>query len=166
MSKQSLTPLQRKAFFMALRPAAQEVGEEPEVYRKRILNEELGVEHLGEVSRNGDFDKLMARLWSDRGDYVRALGYSMGSLTRLRHLIVSAAERVVAAKGDWSGTAYDYIAGVMHQSGMAKGRPSILAARLASESGWLDFTEPQLKRLLMMLNTHIRRSKKGGAKWM
>ena len=49
MSKQSLTPLQRKAFFMALRPAAQEVGEEPEVYRKRILNEELGVEHLGEV---------------------------------------------------------------------------------------------------------------------
>ena len=163
MSKQSLTPLQRRAFFMALRPAALEVGEDPEPYRKRILKEELGVEHLGEVNRTGDFDKLMARLWSDRGDYVRALDYSMGSLTRLRHLVVAAAERIVAAKGDWTGTAYDYIAGVMHQCGMAQGRPSIVAARLGSESGWLDFTEPQIKRLLMMLNAHLSRRKKGGA---
>ena len=166
MSKQSLTPLQRKAFFMALRPAAQEVGEDPEAYRKRILNEELGVEHLGEVSRNGDFDKLMARLWSDRGDYERASDYAISNLKRLRHLVVSAAKRIVAAKDDWTGTAYDYIAGVMIQCGMAQGRPSVVASKLLSKFGWLEFNELQLKRLLMMLNTHIRRSKKGGAKWM
>ena len=74
-----LTPLQRKALFMGIRPAAIEVGEDPEVYRKRILKEELGVEHLDEVSRNGGFDKLMSRIWADRGDYERAISYSKGS---------------------------------------------------------------------------------------
>ena len=155
--KKPLTPLQRRLFFMAIRPAAQEVGADLEECRKRILKEELGVEHMSDVGKTGDFDKLMSRIYQDRGDYARALEYSTGSVSRLAHLAVKAAERIVAAKGDWSGTAYDYIAGVMHQSGMAKGRPSILAARLASESGWLDFTEPQLKCLVMMLNTHVRR---------
>ena len=61
----TLTPLQRKALFMGIRPAAIEVGEDPEVYRKCILKEELGVEHLDEVSRNGGFDKLMSRIWAD-----------------------------------------------------------------------------------------------------
>ena len=82
-----LTPLQRKALFLGIRPAAIEVGEEPEAYRRRILKEELGVEHLGEVSRNGGFDKLMSRIWADRGDYERALSYSKGSSVRLVHLI-------------------------------------------------------------------------------
>lgn len=89
----TLTPLQRKALFMGIRPAAIEVDEDPEVYRKRILKEELGVEHLGEVSRNGGFDKLMSRIWADRGDYERALSYSKGSEVRLVHLIVDAARR-------------------------------------------------------------------------
>ncbi len=101
-----LTQLQRKAFFMGIRPAAIEVGEDPEAYRRRILKEELGVEHLGEVSRNGGFDKLMSRIWADRGDYERALSYSKGSSVRLVHLIVGAAEKIVAASPDYDGTAY------------------------------------------------------------
>ena len=32
-----LTQLQRKALFMGIRPAAIEVGEDPEVYRKRKI---------------------------------------------------------------------------------------------------------------------------------
>ena len=32
-----------------------------------------------------------------------------------------------------------------------------LAARLASDSGWLDLTNPQLRRILAMLKTHLRR---------
>ena len=39
----TLTPLQRRTLFMAIRPAAQEVGDDPESYRRRILREELGV---------------------------------------------------------------------------------------------------------------------------
>ena len=154
----TLTPLQRRTLFMAIRPAAQEVGDDPESYRRRILREELGVEHLADVSRCGDFDRLMARIWQDRGDYARALEYSMGSFSRLKHLIVAAAERIVAAKPDWRGTAYDYIAGVMRQSGMIDPKtPRAWCDRLAADSGWLDFTEPQMRRLLMMLNTHVRR---------
>lgn len=155
-----LTQLQRKAFFMGIRPAAIEVGEDPEAYRRRILKEELGVEHLGEVSRNGGFDKLMSRILADRGDYDKAAKYAISNLKRLRYLVVSAARRIVAAKDDWTGTAYDYIAGVMIQCGMAQGRPSVVASELLSESGWLRFNELQLKRLLMMLNTHLGRKRK------
>jgi hypothetical protein len=32
-----------------------------------------------------------------------------------------------------------------------------LAASLASDSGWLDLTNPQLRRLLAMIKTHLRR---------
>ena len=32
-----------------------------------------------------------------------------------------------------------------------------LAARLTTDSGWLDLTNPQLRRLLAMLKTHLRR---------
>lgn len=160
MSKQSLTPVQRRTFFVALQPAAQEVGEDPEVYRRRILKEELDVEHLADVKRTGDFDKLMSRIWADRGDYEQAAKYAISNLKRLRYRVVSAARRIVAAKDDRTGTAYDYIAGVMIQCGMARGRPSVVASELLSESGWLRFNELQLKRLLMMLNTHLGRIRK------
>jgi len=156
--KKPLTPLQRRLFFMAIRPAAQEVGADLEEYRKRILEEELGVEHMSDVGSTGDFDRLMSRIYQDRGDYARALEYSTGSVSRLAHLVVKAAERIVAAKPDWSGTAYDYIAGVMQQSRMVEMRQiHVMATRLADGSGWQDFTESQLRRLVMMLNTHVRR---------
>lgn len=161
MSKTSLTPSQRRAFFMALRLAADEVGEDPEPYRRRILKEELGVEHLGDVSRTGGFDKLMARIWSDSGDYDLALQYSQGASVRFVRLIVDAGQKIVAKKGDWTGTAYDYIAGVMIQCGMVQGRPAVVAAQLESGSGWDRFDKGQLRRLLVMLATHLNR--KGGA---
>ena len=158
MPKTTITQLQRRALFLAIRPAAQEVGEEPEAYRRRILREELGVEHLADVSRGSGFDKLMSRIWQDRGDYARALDYETGSFSRLKHLIVKAAERIVSARPDWRGTAYDYIAGVMRQAGMIPAdTPRAWCDRLATDSGWSDLTEPQLRRLLLMLQTHIRR---------
>ena len=98
--KKPLTPLQRRLFFMVIRPAAQEVGADLEEYRKRILKEELGVEHMSDVGNTGDFDKLMSRIYQDCGDYARALEYSTGSVSRLAHLAVKAAERIVAAKPD------------------------------------------------------------------
>lgn len=156
--KKPLTPLQRRLFFMAIRPAAQEVGADLEEYRKRILKEELGVEHMSDVGKTGDFDKLMSRIYQDRGDYARALEYSTGSVSRLAHLAVKAAERIVGAKPCRGGTAYDYIAGVMQQSRMVEMRQvHVMATRLADGSGWHDFTESQLRRLVMMLNTHVRR---------
>ena len=157
MSKTSLTPSQRRAFFSTVRQAAQELGEDPEVYRHRILKEELGVEHLADVRRGFDYDRLMSRACSDCGDFDRAIKYVGGGVKRLKHLIVAVAEKIVAAKSDWPGTAYDYIAGVMHQCGMERGRPALFAAQLESGSGWDRFDEGQLRRLLVMLATHLNR---------
>ena len=56
------------------------------------------------------------------------------------------------------GNALGYVAGVMIQSRTVRGydQPA-LAARLASDTGWLDLTNPQLRRILAMLKTHLRR---------
>lgn len=151
-----LTESQRRTFFASLRPAAEEVGEKVEDYRRRILREELGVESLSEVSRASGFDKLMARVCIDSGDYERAVKYSSQTLSRMRHLIVEAATKIVRANG-FAGTPYAYIAGVMVQAKMSRQSVAVLSERLVSENAWMEFTEGQLKRLLMMLQTHLRR---------
>ena len=135
-----------------VRAAAREQGEQPEAYRKRIMAEELGVEHLYQVSATTGFDVLMARACRDAGDDAAAIKYALGAITRLRHLIMEAADLLAP------GNALGYVAGVMIQSRTVRGydQPT-LAARLASDTGWLDLTNPQLRRLLAMLKTHLRR---------
>ena len=147
-----LTQSQRMTLFATIREAAREQGEQPEAYRKRIMAEELGVDHLSEVSRGSGFDRLMARVCRDAGDDARAIKYSLSAVARYRHLIVETAEKIAP------GNALEYVAGVMIQSRTVRGydQPT-LTARLASDSGWLDLTNPQLRRLLAMLKTHLRR---------
>lgn len=147
-----LTQSQRMTLFATIREVAREQGEQPEAYRKRIMAEELGVDHLSEVSRGSGFDRLMARVCRDAGDDARAIKYSLSAVARYRHLIVETAERIAP------GNALEYVAGVMIQSRTVRDvRPAILAARLSTDSGWLDLTDPQLRRLLAMLKTHLRR---------
>ena len=147
-----LSATQRRVLFATIREAARECGEPPEDYRKRVMAEELGVDHLSKVSRGSGFDTLMARICRDAGDDARAIKYALASVTRFRHVITDAAERLAP------GNALSYVAGVLIQSHTVRDvRPAILAARLATDSGWLDLTEPQLRRLLAMLNTHLRR---------
>ena len=158
MSVKTLTPVQRKLFFMSVREAARDVGEDPESYRKRILREELGVEHMSEVSRGSGFDKLMTRLWIDRGDYDRAASYSGGSLHRLVHLVVEAAKKVIERKGGYNGSVFSYLGGVLYQAHMLRADPTqAWCDRLATDNGWMDFTEAQIRKVLMMLNVQLRR---------
>lgn len=149
---QGLTKPQIAAYFRAACAAAREQGEQPEAYRKRVMAEELGVEHLSQVSSTTGFDTLMARICRDAGDDANAIKYALATSTRLRHLITDAAEALAP------GNALNYVAGVMIQSRTVRGydQPT-LTARLASDSGWLDLTNPQLRRLLAMLKTHLRR---------
>ena len=148
-----LTQSQRCTLFATVREAAREQGEPPEAYRKRVMREELGVEHLADVSRGSGFDRLMARVCRDAGDDAGAIRYALASTARLRALIVDAAEALAPG-----GHALAYIAGVLLQSRTVRGvdQPT-LAARLARDSGWLDFTDKQLRRILAMLKTHLRR---------
>ena len=153
MSKPNgLSESQRRTLFSSLRNAAREVGEPPEVYRRRIMAEELDVESLSQVTPTSGFDKLMARICRDAGDDANAIKYALATSTRLRHLVIDAAEALAP------GSALSYVAGVMIQSHTVRGydQPT-LAARLASDTVWLDLTNPQLRRLLAMLKTHLRR---------
>lgn len=65
MSAESLiTKGQRSAFFRALSAACQNLGlntqDEREVYRKRVMKEETGKDHLAQLNRTTDFDRCMA----------------------------------------------------------------------------------------------------------
>ena len=147
-----LSDAQRRTLFAAIRDAARECGETQEAYRKRVMAEELGVEHLSQVSATTGFDTLMARVCSDAHDDAGAIRYALAPHMRLRRLVMDAAEALAP------GSALAYVAGVMIQSHTVRGydQPT-LAARLTTDSGWLDLTNPQLRRLLAMLKTHLRR---------
>ena len=74
MTKQpGLTPAQRSAFFRALSAASIELGHDTptarEAYRREVMREETGKEHLAQLSRTKDFDACMRRFASDAGDY-------------------------------------------------------------------------------------------------
>ena len=58
----SLSQSQRRTLFATIRAAAREQGEQPEAYRKRVMAEELGVEHLSQVTATTGYDTLMARI--------------------------------------------------------------------------------------------------------
>ena len=76
-----LTPAQRSAFFRALQAASIELGhatpEEREDYRKTVMREETGKEHLAQLSRTKDFDACMRRFASDAGDYETASRFAI-----------------------------------------------------------------------------------------
>ena len=147
-----LSQSQRRTLFATIREAAREQGEQPEAYRKRVMAEELGVDHLSQVSATTGYDTLMARICRDAGDLQRATMYVTQATRRLQHLIVEAARRI--SPDDPCG----YVAGVMQQSRLAPlGDVATLADRLRNGSAWLDVPEPHLRRILAMLKTHIRR---------
>lgn len=157
----NLTPLQRRILFRELGATAFALGEDKEQYRKRVMRETVGVDHLSEVTRTDGFDSMMRRILQDRGDYQRASEYILGGLARLRYLIREAAEKIVAAKS-YQGSAYDYIAGVMIQNGMLPSYTarSSAAEKLMHEAGWVDFTDRQVKLVLIILQKEVARLKR------
>ena len=69
----TITQRQRMAFFRAHHAACVNLGlstaDEREEYRKRVMREEAGKEHLADIGRNEEFDKVMKRFAADAGDY-------------------------------------------------------------------------------------------------
>ena len=157
----NLTPFQRRIIFAELGATAFAIGEDKEQYRKRVMRETVGVDHLSEVTRTDGFDRMMCRILQDRGDYQRASEYILGGLARLRYLIREAAAKIVAAKS-YRGSAYDYIAGVMIQNGMLPSYTSRSSAaeKLMHEAGWADFTDRQVKLVLIILQKEVSRLKR------
>ena len=155
-----LTALQRATLFAHVKNAAAELCVDPEKYRKMIMREELGVDHLSEVSRTDGFERLMCRLLKDSGDYSHALDYVGGDVKRLRYLALSAANAVCdGAPEDVELQLCRYIAGVMVNMHFSPLSRDALAMRLQRADGWDDFTPMQLKKVVAALNLQVSRKK-------
>lgn len=153
-----LTSLQRATLFAHVHKAASEQGVDPEKYRKMIMREELGVDHLSEVSRTDGFDRLMCRMLKDCGEYSHALDYVGGDVKRLRHLALSAAAKICdGATFDVERMLCRYVAGVMINMKYSSLDRDALAIRLQRDDGWDDFTPMQLKKVVAALNLQVRR---------
>ena len=156
--KSQLTSLQRATLFAHVHKAASEQGVDPEKYRKMIMREELGVDHLSEVSRTDGFDRLMCRMLKDEGDYSHALDYTGGDVKRLRYLAMSAAAKICdGAPEDVERMLCRHIAGVMINMRFVSSDRDSLAMRLQRDDGWDDFTPLQLKKVVAALNLQVRR---------
>ena len=158
--KNQLTTLQRATLFAHVKNAAAECGEKPEDYRKRIMREELGVDHLSEVSRTDGFDRLMCRMLKDCHDYSHALDYTGGDVKRLRYLALSAARQCCdGAPLDDEAMCCKYIAGLMVRMNLSRLSSGALAIKLQRTDGWDDFTPMQLKKVVAALNLQVRRKR-------
>ena len=158
-----MTTLQRATLFAHVKNAAIEQGVDPEKYRKMIMREELGVDHLSEVSRTDGFDRLMCRMLKDCGDYSHALDYTGGDIRRLRYLALSAARKCCDGAPlcdvDANAMACKYVAGIMVQMRFSRMTQGALALLLQRADGWDDFTPLQLKKVVAALNLQVRRKR-------
>ena len=153
-----LTKKQAALFWRCLAAAAErQAVPDREAYRKRVLREELGVEHMRDIGRTGDFDRLMLRLAQDAEDWHSLAYYSVAGERRLADLVADCATQVlelsIAERGFDASAHLDqlgYISGVLRQSGMSP-------IRVVGSDYWLDLAPADLARLLQILDTHRRR---------
>ena len=153
-----ITKKQAALFWRCLAAAAEcQAVPDREAYRKRVLREELGVEHLRDVDRTEGFDRLMLRLAQDAEDWHGLAYYSVAGERRLADLVADCATQVleltVADRGlsvRDPADSLNYISGILRQSAMSP-------IRVVGEDYWLDLAPADLARLLQILDTHRRR---------
>ena len=156
-----LTPAQRSAFFRALQAASIELGhatyEEREEYRKTVMREETGKEHLAQLSRTADFDACMRRFAADAGDFETASRFAVADDARKAAIVRICCAQVMQLKGCVMGTteAADYLAGIVEQARVPCGRD------LSDSSFWMDCAPDNLLTLFQILDTYRRRLLRG-----
>lgn len=156
-----LTPAQRSAFFRALQAASIELGhatpEERETYRKTVMREETGKEHLAQLSRTKDFDACMRRFASDAGDFETASRFAIADDARKAAILRICCAQVLQLKGCVAGSteAADYLAGIVEQARVPCGRD------VRDSSFWMDCAPGNILALFQILDTHRRRLLRG-----
>ena len=162
MNRQSrITQRQRMAFFRAHHAACVNLelatADEREAYRKRVMREEAGKEHLADLGRTGDFDKCMKRFAADAGDYETACRFAVGNEARKAALIRICLAQIMQLKGCRAGSdeCIDYLAGIVEQARVPCGRDCL------DSSFWLDVSPDSLLLLFQILDTYRRRLLRG-----
>ena len=112
-----------------------------EIYRKTVLREEAGVDHLADVGRTSDFDAVCLRLSVD-GDLMEdGLHFSMSRSRRIRALIDKDAKSIAP------DNPIGYVNAVAVRSGM-----------LQDTQDWReDLVEDDLLTILKMLRSYANR---------
>ena len=153
----AVTAKQRAAFWRLFSAACAEQGlagrEEREEYRHGVMMAEAGAAHLADVTRCKGFEAVMQRLAVDAGDWDAAAKYMAGDGRRMAWNIAVCANQVVALGGAAdvdAGSAADYVAGILRQSGLAR-------VEKAEGDWYMDVSEGALAKVFQMLDTHRRR---------
>lgn len=152
-----LTARQRACFWEAHKAACIEMElstrEERESYRKLVMREECGKVHLAELSRTGDYDRVMERFAKDAGDWLPAAKFAVADEARQAALIRICCAQVMQLKGCPAGSVAgaEYLAGIVEQARIPCGRD------VRDSSFWLDVAPGSLATLFRILDTHRRR---------
>ena len=149
-----MTKNQIKAFWPAFAAACREKGyadaASKEHYRQLVMLEEANARHLADVSEGTGYERVMARLHSDAGDFRGAVEYGTAPDRRLVAMVEDCARQVLELSGTAATADRDaYIAGILQQSRM---NPNAQAA----PRPLLDYPEGTLKRLFKILDNRRR----------
>jgi len=152
-----LTAKQRGCFWEAHREACVNLElstrEEREAYRKLVMREECGKEHISQLDRTHDFDRVMLRFAKDAGDYEAASRFAVADEARQVALVRICCAQVMQLKGEPEGStaAQNYLAGIVEQARIPCGRA------IQDASFWMDVAPGSLRSLFQILDTHRRR---------
>lgn len=146
----AMTLPQTKVFWRMFSAACRELGipdPERDAYRKRVMWDELKVRHMSQINRTKGFDRVMARLAVDAGDYEAAARYSSGDERSLFHLAERCAGQVMQLAERDGGA--EYVTAVARQAGYA--------VTASGHEFWMDVAADQIAAVFKMLDTHRRR---------
>lgn len=150
-----LTPAQQSLYWRMLKKACDALGiftqAEREEYRKRVMRESTGKEHLALLSRTGDFDAVLRRFSADSGDFDKSGHFAVADERRLGFLIKVCCLQLMQLKGVAETEARRYLGGVLDQCRIANG------IRTDDNSYWLDVPFGQAHKVFMMLDKHRQR---------
>lgn len=149
-----MTLNQTKAFWRAFSNScdSQKITDraDRESYRKQIMREELGAEHISQIDERGGFERIMARIWSDAGQYEIAGSYMVGDARRLGYLVCDCCEQVACLSRNEEPDVDAYVCGILRQAGICV-RP------LYGDEWVLEVPERSTRAVFQILDTHRRR---------
>lgn len=149
------TPAQIREYGVAAARACAELGigreAQRQAYRRRVVRELTGRASIKEVSSAEGYEAVMARLWADAGDFLRAADYSIAPERRLAYVVRVLACQLMQLKGGSEADAQAYVGGVLDQARVPNGRS------LDDDGWWLDVAPQRVRDLVKILDTERRR---------
>lgn len=154
-TKNPVSPAQIRAYGIAAEAACNELGifnaKDKAAYRHAAVLAEAGCTSIKEIRTKSDYDRIMARLWTDAGQVEKACHYMLNEERSLARTVQVLAKQVMQLTRCEDDLAWNYLSGILAQSKISYGRNDL------SGSYWMDLTSAQLRIILQILDTHRRR---------